>query len=106
MSIAKIEIRKGNYYDSVTLMQLQASLIKQPGISHAGVMMGTAANKDLLRQSGSILFLKALAPGIATVSKDNKVTADILQAIGDNAMAVLNPVDGSLQGDGGCSTRR
>ena len=33
-------------------MQLQASLMKLPGISNAGVMMGTAANKDLLRQSG------------------------------------------------------
>ena len=52
MSISKIEIRKGTYYDSVTLMQLQASLMKLPGISNAGVMMGTAANKDLLRQSG------------------------------------------------------
>ena len=43
-------------------------------------------------KAGSILFLKALAPSIATVSKDSKVTAEILQAIGDNALAVLNPV--------------
>jgi hypothetical protein len=43
-------------------------------------------------KAGSILFLKALAPNIAKISKDSKVTAEILQAIGDNALAVLNPV--------------
>ena len=43
-------------------------------------------------KAGSILFLKALAPNIAKISKDSKVTVEILQAIGDNALAVLNPV--------------
>ncbi|MFQ5674512.1 MAG: DUF1116 domain-containing protein [bacterium] len=43
-------------------------------------------------KAGSILFLKALAPHIARVCNDSKVTADILQAIGDNALSVLNPV--------------
>ena len=43
-------------------------------------------------KAGSILFLKALAPNIAKVSKDSKVTSEVLQAIGDNALSVLNPV--------------
>ncbi|TDI91588.1 MAG: DUF1116 domain-containing protein [Caldithrix sp.] len=43
-------------------------------------------------KAGSILFLKALAPNIAKVSKDSKVTCEVLQAIGDNALSVLNPV--------------
>ena len=43
-------------------------------------------------KAGSILFLKALAPNIAKVSQDSKVTSEVLQAIGDNALSVLNPV--------------
>lgn len=52
MALTKVEIRKGAYYDSVVLMQLQASLLALPGIANAGVMMGTPANKDLLKQNG------------------------------------------------------
>jgi hypothetical protein len=43
-------------------------------------------------KAGSILFLKALAPGIAKAAPNSDVAADILQAIGDTALAVLNPV--------------
>ncbi|NOX63194.1 MAG: DUF1116 domain-containing protein, partial [Chloroflexi bacterium] len=43
-------------------------------------------------KAGSILFLKALAPHIARVAPDSQTAADILKAIGDNALAVLNPV--------------
>ncbi len=46
-----VEIRRGAYYDSVVLMQLQRSLTGLPGVLDAGVMMGTAANKDVLAQS-------------------------------------------------------
>ncbi len=43
-------------------------------------------------KSGSLLFLKALAPGIAKVAPDSQTAADILKFIGDNALSVLNPV--------------
>jgi succinyl-CoA synthetase alpha subunit len=43
-------------------------------------------------KAGSILFLKALAPLVAEVSRDNKLAAQILKTIGDNALSVLNPV--------------
>ena len=42
-------------------------------------------------KAGSILYLKALAPFVAKVA-DSKTASDVLQAIGDNALAVLNPV--------------
>ncbi len=47
----KTEIRRGSYYDSVVLMQLQRALATQPGVLEAGVVMGTPANKALLAQS-------------------------------------------------------
>ena len=51
MTATKTEIRRGTYYDSVVLMQLQVSLANLPGVVGVGVMMGTDANKDLLAQS-------------------------------------------------------
>jgi FdrA protein len=46
--IIKSEIRAGAYFDSVVLMQLQRKLAGLPGVDDAGVVMGTAANKELL----------------------------------------------------------
>lgn len=43
-------------------------------------------------KAGSILYLKALAPHVARVAKNPATAAEVLQAIGDNALAVLNPV--------------
>ncbi|HEY84865.1 MAG TPA: DUF1116 domain-containing protein [Chloroflexi bacterium] len=43
-------------------------------------------------KAGSILFLKALAPYIAKSAPNSDIASDILRAIGDNALAVLNPV--------------
>ncbi len=43
-------------------------------------------------KAGSILFLKALAPYIAKAAPNAAVAADVLKAIGGNALSVLNPV--------------
>jgi FdrA protein len=52
MPVVIEQVRPGTYYDSVVLMQLQRSLADLPGISDAGVVMATDANKDVLAQSG------------------------------------------------------
>ncbi len=43
-------------------------------------------------KAGSILYLKALAPHVARLSPDSDTASAVLQAIGDNALSVLNPV--------------
>jgi len=43
-------------------------------------------------KAGSILCLKALAPHVARMSPDSDTASAVLQAIGDNALSVLNPV--------------
>jgi hypothetical protein len=48
-------------------------------------------------KAGSILYLKALAPHIAKVAKNADTAAGVLQAIGDNALSVLNPVMASCK---------
>jgi FdrA protein len=60
MAVTEAEVRSGAYYDSVILMQLQRSLAALPGVLDAGVVMGTAANKDILAQS-DLLTLEAQA---------------------------------------------
>jgi FdrA protein len=48
MSVTRHDIRRGAYYDSVVLMQLQRGLLGLPGVVDAGVVMATPANRELL----------------------------------------------------------
>lgn len=45
-----IEIRKNEYYDSVTLMSLSADIKKREDVENIVVSMGTAMNKELLKR--------------------------------------------------------
>lgn len=45
-------VRPSTYRDSVTLMRLSRDLEALPGIARAAVMMGSPANRDLLREAG------------------------------------------------------
>lgn len=51
MSVTLSQVRKGAYYDSVVLMQLQRALLALPGISDAGAVMATPVNLELLEAS-------------------------------------------------------
>jgi FdrA protein len=48
MAAIEFDVRRGAYYDSVVLMQLQRSLLGLPGVMDAGVVMATQANCNLL----------------------------------------------------------
>jgi FdrA protein len=67
MAVLVEQVRPGAYYDSVVLMQLQRSLAGLPGVSDAGVVMGTEANKDVLAQSD------LLTPAIKAAHADDLV---------------------------------
>lgn len=85
----KSEIRRGAYYDSVVLMQLQRALAALPGVVEAGVVMATPANKEVLAQSD------LLTPEVATALADDLVI--VVQATtAEQAAAVLAQVDGLL----------
>lgn len=43
-------------------------------------------------KAGSLLYLKLLAPLIASVTKNRELESEVLQFLGDNALSVLNPV--------------
>jgi FdrA protein len=64
MTVTKHDVRRGAYYDSVVLMQLQRGLIGLPGVIDAGVVMATPANRDLLSANN-------LLPDSITTSPDD-----------------------------------
>ncbi len=46
--ITRTYIKSGEYYDSITLLQVAQGVLAVPGIADAAVVMGTLANKGLL----------------------------------------------------------
>ena len=86
MTATKTEVRRGAYYDSVVLMQLQVNLAKLPGVIDVGVMMGTQANKDLMAQSG-----------LLTTEAKEAVADDLILVVqgedSETAESVLGQVD-------------
>jgi len=48
----KTIVKSGEYYDSVTLLQVAQALSQLPGVEDAAVVMGTPANKGILKDAG------------------------------------------------------
>jgi FdrA protein len=46
------EVRRGFYLDSVALMRISRAIAALPGVEEAGLMIGTPANKEILREAG------------------------------------------------------
>lgn len=83
------------WMEDVMAPLLKAAIEASDGIDIKNIMseamhMGDEGHNR--NKAGSVLFLRALAPHLAAVADDTDTLADVLQAIGDNALAVLNPV--------------
>ncbi len=98
-------LRYGAYDEEVQtrlrwMEEVMAPVLKQAIESSGGIDIKALLSEALhmgdeghnRNKAGSILFLKALAPHIAKVSESSQTTSEILAALGDNALAVLNPV--------------
>ncbi|NQU29782.1 MAG: FdrA family protein, partial [Anaerolineae bacterium] len=77
MSVTEFEIRKGAYYDSVVLMRLQRDLADLPDVIDAGVVMATAANRDLLSVNDLLPDSMSASPDdlLIVVKADTKKSA-------------------------------
>jgi len=87
--------RRLRWMEDVMAPVLQAALAASGGLDVKALLaealhMGDEGHNR--NKAGSILYLKALAPHIARVSPGSDTAAAVLQAIGDNALSVLNPV--------------
>lgn len=81
--ITKAIVRRGEYYDSLTLMRVSQQLSTLPGVLDAAVMMATEANKALFRAAGLLTAeIEAAGPNdlaIAFKAPDNAIDAVIQQ---------------------------
>jgi succinyl-CoA synthetase alpha subunit len=84
------QIRKGAYFDSVTLMRVGKDIAALPGVIDAAVVMGTKSNKAILNSSG-----------LLSARLENANDTDLLVAIkGETETATqsaLAAVDGLLK---------
>ena len=94
--MVKTEVRHGAYYDSVVLMQLQRALADLPGVTEAGVVMGTPANKELLAASN-----------LLTTDADSAAADDLVivvaaesEAAAEAALAQVEPLLARRQAEG------
>ena len=83
MTVTKYDVRRGAYFDSVVLMQLQRGLIGLPGILDAGVVMATPANRELLAANNLLPDSVAASPDdlliVVKAEDDNSATDAIGQ---------------------------
>lgn len=76
--VGKYLIRRSEYHDSVTLMEIARELVNLRGVQDAAVLMGTEANKGLLRDVGMLQpELEAATPNdlLITVLAADEATA-------------------------------
>jgi FdrA protein len=52
MSVIANEVRRAAYFDSIVLMRISRQVAAMAGVEEAGLMLGTPANKDILREAG------------------------------------------------------
>ncbi len=90
-------IRKGAYFDSVTLMQVARKLTALDGVTDAAVVMGTRANQGILQSSNLLLaeFKKAGDSDllIAIKARDAKA-ADAARKAADELLKEKKAADG------------
>ncbi len=90
MAVIVNRVRKGLYLDSVALMRISRAVAALPGVEEAGLMIGTPANKEILREAGVLdASGTAAAPGdlvIAVRAKDEPAA----QAALDEAARLLD----------------
>jgi FdrA protein len=52
MSVIANAVRRATYFDSIVLMRISRQIHEMAGVEEAGLMLGTPANKDILREAG------------------------------------------------------
>jgi len=88
--VVKGEIRRGLYFDSVTLMMVARDLNAEPGILDAAVVMGTRENRAILKSAG--LWLEAFEGAgdldlVVTVRAGDSVAASAALRAGARRLA-------------------
>jgi succinyl-CoA synthetase alpha subunit len=97
----RTRIIKGQYHDSVSLMLAAKEIKKIEGVVDAAVVMGTGANKALLKQAGLLTeeAQSASADDLVISVKKDKGADDILSQIDDFLISKASAAAGSLKNE-------
>jgi succinyl-CoA synthetase alpha subunit len=87
------------YRDSVSLMQLSATLAKMPGVEQASAVMATPANLELLRDSGLAAGAARASPNDLLIAVSGKSAAPLEAALAA-AVAALDKAPEAAAGGG------
>jgi FdrA protein len=96
MSVAQYQVRRGTYYDSLVLMQLQHALLGLPDVVDAGVVMATPANCNLLAANDLLLDSVVAGPDdllIVVRAESDSAATDALARV-DELLARRRSTDG------------
>lgn len=99
--ITKGIVKKGEYYDSVTLMLAAKRLGGLPGVIDSAVVMGTAENRAILAASGLLLagFEHSIDSDLlVAVRAEDEQAADAAIAGAGDALTSLRPRPGNAAG--------
>ncbi len=96
-----VEVRRGAYYDSVTLMQVSKAVRQAPGISAALVAMATDLNTDLLAGMGFTAD-EVVGPNdlLVAIRGEDEAAIDAGRSALDAALAGLRAAGASAGGFG------
>ena len=100
MSASRVEIRRGTYHDSVTLMQVSRQAEQLPGVEAAAAVAATPVNLDLLARQGFAVDPAGLGPSdlVVCVRAADEEAAD--QAM-EQVAALLAGSSGGASGGSG-----
>lgn len=83
MAVFRYRLQPGLYRDSVTLMQLSAHLLAQPGVQQATALMATPANREALASSGwpDELMSAEFRPNDLLLAVEGQTEAEVVAAL-------------------------
>ena len=78
MTASRVEVRRGSYHDSVTLMQVSRQAEELPGVEAAAAVAATPVNLELLARQGFAVDAGGLGPSdlVVCVRAADQETAD------------------------------
>jgi FdrA protein len=97
VSRIRVEVRRGTYHDSVTLMQVSREAGELPGVEAAAAVAATPVNLELLARQGFAVDADGLGPGDLVVcvrAGDDRAADRAIERIGQLLAGAGRPVGG------------
>ena len=84
MTASRVEVRKGTYHDSVTLMQVSRQAEELPGVAAAAAVAATPVNLELLARQGFAVDAAGLGPSdlvLCVRAADDQAAAEAMEQV-------------------------